>query len=149
MKKQALRIFTLLSLLTVFVAASVYAYPDGRIRVKIPFAFNVGEKTLPAGEYTVERNPIIRDALIVCSADCREGVTPLVNPIHSQANQNQTKLIFHRYGSQYFLAQVWTAGTDVGQEFPKSRAERTAAKRLSERLARADAGPEFVSIAAQ
>jgi hypothetical protein len=36
-------------------------------------------------------------------------------------------LVFHRYGSQYFLAQVWSAGNSEGRELPRSRAEREVA----------------------
>jgi len=36
----------------------------------------------------------------------------------------QTKLVFTRYGDQYFLSEIWMAGTTVGQKLPKSRRER-------------------------
>ena len=149
MKKQALKIFTTVSLLTTLVVASVYANPDGRIWVNIPFAFTVGEKTLPAGQYTIEHNPVIRGSLIVRSADCRASVTGLTMNVYSQTIQTQAKLVFHRYGNQYFLAQAWRSGLDVGEEFPKSRAERKAAKGASDRLAKTDAKPEVVYIAGQ
>ena len=41
--------------------------------------------------------------------------------------QKTSKLVFHRYGSQYFLAQIWTAGNDRGQELPESGREREVA----------------------
>ena len=49
MKKQALRIFTMVNFLTVFAVASVYANSEGPLQVNIPFAFTLGNKTLPAG----------------------------------------------------------------------------------------------------
>jgi hypothetical protein len=55
MKKQALKTFTMLNLL-MLTAVSVAAQSE-RIRViNISFSFIVGDKTLPAGEYTVEPN---------------------------------------------------------------------------------------------
>ena len=35
----------------------------------------------------------------------------------------ETKLVFHRYGDQYVLREVWT-GEGVGRELPESRFER-------------------------
>jgi hypothetical protein len=35
-------------------------------------------------------------------------------------------LVFHRYGDQYFLFQVWPAGEQTGRQFFKSKAEREA-----------------------
>ena len=34
-----------------------------------------------------------------------------------------TKLVFHRYGDRYFLAQIWVAGNNSGSELPKSPRE--------------------------
>jgi hypothetical protein len=36
---------------------------------------------------------------------------------------NEAKLVFHRYGDTYFLAEVWN-GNDIGKELPKSKAEK-------------------------
>src|SRR5712664_2800596 len=55
MKKQALKTFTMWSLLLMLTAVSVAAQ-SVRSKITIPFSFIVGEKTLPAGEYTVEPN---------------------------------------------------------------------------------------------
>ena len=56
MKKQTLRRFTVFSFLLMLTAVTVSAQSE-RIRViNIPFSFTVGQKTLPAGEYTLEPN---------------------------------------------------------------------------------------------
>ena len=56
MKKQAYMFITAIMLATVAGISTAYAqtaaYPQ--LVVNIPFAFSVGEKTLPAGEYTVK-----------------------------------------------------------------------------------------------
>jgi len=147
MKKQALRFFVTLSLLTMLAVASVYANPHSRLQVNIPFAFTLGDKTLPAGQYIIERNRIVPELFIVCSLDGRTRATGFTTHVPSPMTQMQTKLVFHRYGNQYFLAQVWRM--DGGQAFLKSRAERSAAKESAKRLAKTEAEPESVSIAAQ
>ena len=44
----------------------------------------------------------------------------------AEADQNEPGW-FHRYGDQYFLAQIWTAGNDMGNELPKSGRETEVA----------------------
>jgi hypothetical protein len=34
------------------------------------------------------------------------------------------KLVFQRYGDQYFLREVWAANSETGQKCPKSKLER-------------------------
>jgi hypothetical protein len=48
----------------------------------------------------------------------------------SQANelQTETRLIFHRYGNQYFLSQIWTSGQKLGRELLVGRAEQEVAR---------------------
>jgi hypothetical protein len=36
--------------------------------------------------------------------------------------------VFNRYGDQYFLSQVWIAGSDTGRDLFQSRNERSLAK---------------------
>ena len=35
----------------------------------------------------------------------------------------QTKLVFQRYGDQYFLSEIWMEGNKVGHQLAKSRRE--------------------------
>ena len=59
MKKQAYQIIALL-ILTASLAMAAQAQTAGRtkLRATIPFEFTVGEKMMPAGEYTIARiNP--------------------------------------------------------------------------------------------
>ena len=46
--------------------------------------------------------------------------------------QEQAKLIFHRYGNHYFLAQVWVDGETEGLQAQKSRGERALQRELAE-----------------
>jgi hypothetical protein len=39
-------------------------------------------------------------------------------------------VIFHRYGDQYFLFQVWAIGDTLGSEIPKSSIERQATRAI-------------------
>jgi hypothetical protein len=61
------------------------------------------------------------------STDNKVINTVLPNSCESAATPEVSKLVFHRYGSQYFLAQVWTEGNNRGQELPKSGRESEVA----------------------
>src|SRR2546423_13151438 len=51
MKKQLFGTFAILSLLFALTVVSVQAQSGSRITVHVPFAFQIGNKTLPAGDY--------------------------------------------------------------------------------------------------
>jgi hypothetical protein len=52
----------------------------------------------------------------------------LAGGIQANRPSNTTKLVFNRYGSHYFLSQVWALGDSTGQLLKPSRAEREIAR---------------------
>jgi hypothetical protein len=148
MKKQVLRIFSLLSLSVMLAVVSVSANPTSPLEANIPFDFSVGGKTLLAGVYTV--TPMTTPGiLLIRSEDGRAAALVVTNRVQARQEQDQTKLVFHRYGNQYFLAQVWRAGDGDGRELLRSRAERELIKSNSNHLAKKAAEPEVVRIVAK
>jgi hypothetical protein len=128
MKKRVSGILTMFSLLLVVTAASVHAQSN-RSNITIPFSFNVGEKTFPAGEYTVEPNK--RDSRTVWLLQSSKGHNSILfttNAVWIREPNEETKLIFNNYDGQYFLSQIWTAGENSGRELRKPRLEATLAK---------------------
>lgn len=95
------------------------------MRVRIPFAFNVGNKTLPAGDYTVTvSNPTSdRRVLRLRSKDGRASAVIQTNG--AEANEPaDAKLVFNRYGDTYFFAQAQMAGDTTMLMAVKTKAER-------------------------
>ncbi|MDT4954156.1 MAG: hypothetical protein QOJ02_2294 [Acidobacteriota bacterium] len=142
MKKQTLRIFLIFSVLSILAAMSVHAQSSNQQTANIPFSFNVDGKTFPAGLYSVTRlNPQSdKAALAIKSADGSISQVVLTMPVQAGKPQESAKLVFSRYGEQYFLSQVWTPANNTGLELPKSRAEKTLARN-------AQAAPERTTIA--
>src|SRR5437773_7110853 len=117
MKKQAVKSFALLSVLLMVTAVSVAAQSQRSKITNIPFSFIVGEQTLPAGEYTVEPNR--RDSDKVWLVQSRDGHTSALfttMPVRASETQEKTKFVFHKYGDQHFLSQIWTPGGNSGRE---------------------------------
>ena len=133
MKKQAFRTITMLSFLLMVAAISVNAQQlsENKIAVNIPFDFAVGETKLPAGKYTLRRiiSTSSADQLLIQNAearvDMRSGIT---RPNRASEVLGESRLIFNRYGGEYFLSQVWMAGSDTGRDLFQSRNERNLAK---------------------
>ena len=131
MKNQAFRTITLLSLFCILAATSAYAQSADRISMKIPFNFIVGEKTLPAGEYIVRSTFSSRVTLIRTANGRRVHTTILTMPVPPENTPFTAKLVFHRYGNQHFLYQVWTPASERGGQLSQSQAERAIAKELA------------------
>ena len=144
MKKLYASIFLLFGLYAILAATPTRAQSAGEQTASIPFSFNVGDKSFPAGRYRVRRvNPASdRVALEIKSEDGRWGRITLTSFVHSGgAAEEQPRLVFTRYGEQYFLAQVWTHAQADGLALPTSRSERTLARKAGERA------PERLSVA--
>jgi hypothetical protein len=128
MEKQAFRILALFSLLLILTTASVYAQSERR-SINIPFSFTAGEKTLPAGEYTVEPNR--KDSQTVWLIQSKSGhgsVLFTTGSVWTTETPEKTRLVFNNYDGQYFLSQIWTSGDNSGRELQIPRLERKLAK---------------------
>jgi len=103
-----------------------------KIRANVPFSFNVGDKTLPAGDYTVAVvNPASdRKVLQIRSADGHASAI-IQTTITRADHAVETKLVFRRYGQQYFFAQAQMAGEPTSLAASRSRAERTTRRMLA------------------
>ncbi|HEX8844124.1 MAG TPA: hypothetical protein VF791_05745 [Pyrinomonadaceae bacterium] len=143
MRKQSLRIFLMIGLFAILAPLSVQAQSSSEQTASIPFSFNVGNKSFPAGEYRVTRiNPASdKTALVIRSADGRMSKLVLTMNVQDSKTHESAKLVFNRYGDQYYLAQVWTPADNTGLELPVSRSERTLARNAGERA------PEQTTVA--
>jgi len=109
---------------------------DYGFRVNIPFDFIVGDKTLPAGQYSVARAlPGSGDLVLqIGSVEGHSRAVPLTIPVNSLKSRDRATLVFHRFDDQYFLYQVWPSAATYGREIAKSRSERQAEKRIHESI---------------
>jgi hypothetical protein len=134
MKKQ-LYTMTAMMILAGFVAissAKAQTSASRQLIATIPFEFSVGDKAMPAGEYMVRQiNPASDHAVLqLRSKDGSASAMVQMTSITGKA-QEGAKLVFHRYGNQYFFAQAWTTGDSEGLEAPRLRAERGMVERLA------------------
>jgi len=152
MQKQILQAATTLSLvaaLTItFTVAPAAADSSSWIRVDVPFDFTAGQSIFPAGKYTIRPTGWNNTAVIRIASE--DGKASAFLPTHSaQSVQSRDVVIFHRYGDQYFLFQVWNGDT-IGSELPKSSMELQAARAIEvnkDRAARSGEPAEIIIAA--
>jgi len=143
LKKQAIKAFVLLSLL--LPLSAIYVYGQGKTLVreaKIPFDFAVGDKTFPAGVYSVTRVNQEKIMLRLSSEDGGEATHVITIPVQAKESPKSGKLIFRRYGETYFLSQIWESDEIQGRQLLKSRTERSVERDLAKRGER----PSIVDI---
>ena len=122
---------------------------ENKLTADIPFDFTVADKKFEAGKYSVVRaQQTAGDAILrISSADGQASVTRITVPVIRLTYQNKATLIFHRYGDEYFLFQVWPAGANTGRTLPKSRGERAAERQAHDNMVgMATKGPEAESV---
>jgi hypothetical protein len=128
MYKQICKTLAVISLFAM-LAAPVFQAQSDALEANIPFEFNVGKAVLPSGVYRIK--PMNPSTLRIQSQDGHRGAIALIIGVSSSKEGDAGKLVFNRYGSQYFLSKVWRPGSHDGQELLKSRIEIEMAKNIS------------------
>jgi hypothetical protein len=133
MRNELLKGFAMLVLVVALAAATAAATTPAqtanRIVANVPFEFSVGYKTMPAGEYQIRIVNSANDALLIQSADSKSSALRLSEATSRKKNKD-VKLVFHRYGERYFLAEVWN-GTDTGRQLLRSQEEKGIERELA------------------
>ena len=129
MKKKVIKRLTILSLVSMFTLCAAVASANAQlsipVRAKVPFDFNVGDKKLPADEYTFSRLSESSDTKVISvrSADASAHVFQSTFAARVVTPKNESTLVFDKCGDQYFPEQIWTGGEQEGTQLPESRGE--------------------------
>ena len=141
MKKELLKGLTIFGLVTVFALATVVvsarAQSANRVVATIPFEFNVGYKAMPAGEYSVQSVSTSISALMIRSADGKTAAIRLSDQTGRSRN-TLARMVFHRYGERYFLAEVWNGSDNTGRRLLKSKEETLIENEQASLLSKGD-----------
>src|SRR5712691_1696430 len=134
MKKEILKGFTMLMFIVALAFATAVVSnaqsSNQKVVADIPFAFVVGDQSMPAGEYAARAASADGKGLMIRSADGRRAAIRLTNAIQPRRDESDARLVFHRYGERYFLAEVWSGGDSTGRQLLKSRQERAIQREL-------------------
>ena len=138
MKINLFNLFTKIALLSAIIVATAFVSAQAqslayRITASIPFDFSVADRKLPAGKYSIARAKVSSSDSVLSILDANGHPKDIRNsiPVSSFDAKDKSTLIFHRYGDQYFLYQVWSAGETTGRQFLRSNAEREILRSLA------------------
>jgi hypothetical protein len=126
--------FTIVALMFMVGSMAVAAHAQTGSRTQliadIPFQFKVGDRTMPAGEYTVSQvNPSSDQAVLQLRS--KDG-TIMIQMMNMVGKGNETaRLVFNRYGSDSYFAEAWMPSDRNGLQAPRSKNERAARQELA------------------
>lgn len=127
MKKQI--VLPLLTAVLLMAAGMANAQLGGRneVRANVPFDYKVGSASMKAGQCSIKPAGTANALAIRCEGS--SAVLTLTRSVISNPAA-ATKLVFSKYGDQYFLAQVWIEGDATGAELPKTKAQKELMSRI-------------------
>ena len=142
MKTQMVRLAALLALIVLLPSLSQAQMPIKQLmmRIHIPFAFVAGGVHLPAGNYVVY-HPGHPYLVVIETEDGKARGMEYVHPSATDPTASSTKLVFNKYGEQYFLSQVWTE--------PDREVHQAFKCRMEETLMAQNTKPHFVVVTAK
>lgn len=119
-------IFRVVALTATFAAALPAFGQATHVRVNIPLAFEMGEHSMPAGQYKFERHHASWQILVTDPKGVQRVFMTI--PVGNPRTPEQGKLVFERLGGAYRLAEVHLTGAPNGVEIPATKAQRQLAK---------------------
>jgi hypothetical protein len=133
---------TAVAVLVSIIAAGACRAQSGSLEVNVPFAFEVGNKTMPAGSYRVESMPTGSGSLEILrttSSGVRLTISTMATTLKS--GTPGPALVFHRYGNLYFLSQIRTGDGHAREVFPSQQEKELARSEPSVEVALLDRAP--------
>ena len=110
--------------LTMLVLALVVNVPvvnaQSKAKADVPFAFTVAQSSLPDGTYTIR---VVEGNEMEIRNEQTNATVFLIAQHEESLKPQNPRLVFHRYGDKYFLAEAW-CGSNAGIEIPASKLEQ-------------------------
>lgn len=125
--KTILRSFIVACCLALTLAPATLASTFGfRIKADIPFDFQIGKKKMPKGDYIIES--VGSAGTVLIRREKGGKAVNVMTVVDKLTDKHKSKLVFRRYGDQYFLARIWDGSSETVLKIEKSSAEKKVAK---------------------
>jgi hypothetical protein len=114
MKQQIFKLTAIFAIFLGLAVTGVQAQAPSKVEVNIPFEFSAGKTTLQPGVYSIKRmsgnNMTLRSAV-------GKSAVILNAPLNLTSTDPESveRLVFNKYGDQYYLSQIWLTA-DTGRE---------------------------------
>jgi hypothetical protein len=98
-----------------------------RLRFHVPFSFTIRNQTFAPGDYEFTRQSLMLSGMTNLKGE--PSIFETVEPAQSRKEGNgQVRLVFHRYGDQYFLYAVSAGSLESTYDFKVSSEEKMLAQ---------------------
>lgn len=151
MKKHVCTSLLALSFLVSMLAAATPASAQSAndLHAQVPFDFYVGDARISAGDCRVTSITSDGSGLRIQGNGGRQSALAMTNAKSGGLDSKiSPRLVFHKYGDQYFLAAVW-GGDHDGRTLPKSKRERMLEKEMRVARQAGAAAMEIVTVEAR
>ena len=103
-----------------FVTVGSISAQEQAVKANVPFDFTVGDKLLPAGHYTIS----LANANVIKIQNSEQRVA-ILTMATAESNESETgKLVFNKYGDQYFLREILCSQAAMNMAVPASKQEK-------------------------
>jgi len=98
------------------------AMAQNEVQVKVPFDFAVGNKTMPAGTYSI--TPVSEWAIEIQNRETNDALLTVVSQESNQQAKNV--LVFTKYSGHYFLREILCESASMNVDLPTTKIEQRA-----------------------
>lgn len=118
------RVMVFTAVTTVAGASLAYAQVSDPVEFTVPFAFTVGNSTMPPGSYEIRRDTDNGTVYRIDAQKKHIGTLFEVEPTSMNKPPAKTEVVFKRYGQGYVLKSVWEEGSSDGIQTLVAEAEK-------------------------
>lgn len=91
------------------------------VYVNLPYSVTINDKTLQPGDYVIKELPSqdkSRVLLVYSQRGMKFETSAMTIPAYDPNTLENTKVVLHHFGTDYFFDKVWIQGKNYGYEFP-------------------------------
>jgi hypothetical protein len=114
---------SLTALVLALAVNAAFAQSSSMTKADVPFAFSIAQNSMEAGQYSIT----VTDHVLRIRNDSTNKSVMLMAQSEESEKPQATRLVFHKYGDRYYLAEVWEATGRAGAsgiELPASKSEQ-------------------------
>ena len=131
MKKQFL-ILIAIAAFAIVSTTNAFGQTGKTVKADVKFDFQIGERIYPAGEYLVERVSQQSDNILQIRSVGDANKKQIIVAGAANAGKRQTpKLVFQKYGENYFLTGIFLDTEQWGYSIHRLRRQRESEKNLA------------------
>lgn len=116
-----------LAMALILFAIPALAKSDDVVKFDAPFAFRVGDASMPAGSYTVTQPDENLSVLLIEDANGAHATFVDYRPEDKDTSPSETLVRFKKYGNMAFLNSISVTGDNTQLILSQSKAEKDAA----------------------